>query len=214
MFLRQFGTFLLALLGQSVAAGAQETQEFWPEVQAHIAIDKATKVIASLAPSRSRETREAYQVDGTLLVEHIFTPWFRGRVGYRHAEATDGGRFREDRLMAEQTFRLELPVGFLIDFRTREDFRFLDTGYSTRLRERAQLQRDTTIADYTFTPYASAEIYWDSRYDRFARYRLIGGVTFPIGKSVAFEPYYARQVDFYPSDNIVNAWGLVVYVYF
>src|SRR5262249_34387358 len=122
--------------------------------------------------------------------------------------------FFEDRLLAEQTFRVFLTDRMTADFRTREDFRWLNTGYSMRFRERLQLQRDTTIADYTFQPYASAEIYYDTRYDQFSRYRLIGGATFPILRHVSAEPYYAHQVDFAGSSAVVDAIGFVLHLKF
>ena len=59
-------------------------------------------------------------------------------------------------------------------------------------------------------PYMSAEIYFDTRYDRFNRYRLIAGVSLPIAGPFTLEPYYAYQVDVYPSDKFVNAFGLVL----
>jgi len=83
----------------------------------------------------------------------------RAHAGYRHGAATDGSAFNENRLLAEQTFRLHLPSKVIADYRTREDFRRLNSGFSVRLRERLQIQRDFTIADYTFTPYASSEVF-------------------------------------------------------
>ena len=57
----------------------------------------------------------------------------------------------------------------IVDARTREDFRWLNNGFSVRLRERLQVQRDVRIADYTFTPCSSVELYFDTRYGQFAR---------------------------------------------
>jgi hypothetical protein len=39
---------------------------------------------------------------------------------------------------------LPLPGAVSVVFRTREDFRWLDTGFSARLRERMQVQRNFT----------------------------------------------------------------------
>ena len=102
----------------------------------------------------------------------------------------------------------------MVDFRSREDFRWLDTGFSVRLRERIQVSRETRIGTYAFTPYASTEVYFDTRYDQFARYRLIVGSNFPVYGPVSIEPYLARQVDVAPSGVITDALGLILTVTF
>jgi hypothetical protein len=79
-----------------------------------------------------------------------------------------------------------------------------------RFRERIQVQRDFTIDGYTFTPYASAEVYFDTRYDQFARYRLTAGATLPIHRHFSVEPYLVRQVDFAGNAAITNAIGLIL----
>ena len=112
--------------------------------------------------------------------------------------------------MTEQTFHLPIGLGFSADFRTREDFRWLDSGFSVRLRERMQVQRDVTIGHYLFTPYASAEVYFDTRYNQVSRYRLQAGVSLPVGEHFQVEPYLARQVDTVGSFTITHALGLVL----
>ena len=81
-----------------------------------------------------------------------------------------------------------MGLGFSADFRTREDFRWLNTGFFVRLRERIQVQRDITIATYVFTPYASAEVFFDTQYNRMSRYRLTLGVTLPIDEHFRSSP--------------------------
>jgi len=87
---------------------------------------------------------------------------------------------------------------------------WFDTGFSVWLRERIQVARDFTIADYTFTPYTSAEVYFDTRYGTFSRYRLTLGVTLPIDRYISVEPYLVRQVDWVPAGVITNALGFTV----
>lgn len=160
--------------------------------------------------SRNRDSVAGYQAEVGLTVEHRFTAGFMARGGFRHANATDGGPFRENRLLTEQTFHLPIGLGFSADFRTREDFRWLDTGFSVRLRERLQVQRDVTIGRYVFTPYASAEIFFDTRYDQMSRYRLIIGVSLPVGEHFQVEPSLVRQVDTAGGGAITHALGLVL----
>jgi hypothetical protein len=192
-------------------AEAQDTNEFWPELQVHYWFnDHRSRVIALVASGRNRDTDATYQAEQGLLFEHQFTSYFLGRAGYEHVSATDGGEFFENRALLEQTFRLYLPWQVIGEYRTREDLRWLNTGFSARLRERLQVSRDFTIDRYTFTPYASAEVYFDTRYGTFSRYRLQLGVTLPITRSSSIEPYVVRQDDWIPNGVLTNAFGLTL----
>ena len=192
-------------------AQAEEAHEFWPEVQVHYWFDDhRSRAILMGSLSRNRDSDRTYQAEQGLTFEHRFTDYFLARVGYRHAAATDSSPFTENRLLTEQTFRLHLPSKFIAEYRTREDFRWLNSGFSVRLRERLQIQRDVTIGDYTFTPYGSTEVYFDTRYGTFSRYRLTLGVTLPIDRHISVEPYLARQVDWVPAGIITNALGFTV----
>lgn len=184
--------------------------EAWPEIDLLYRFDDRNKLIGLFDQNRDGDSRGAYQAEVGVTFEHQFTNSFWGRIGYRHANAINGGAFEENRLLLEQTFRVPLPALVKADFRTREDLRWLNTGFSARLRERLQVQRDTTIGNYTFTPYVSAEIYFDTRYGQFARYRLIAGSAFPLTKHIAVEPYFAHQVDFVGGNAIVDALGLIL----
>jgi hypothetical protein len=190
---------------------AEETNEFWPEAQLHYWFnDHRSRVIAMAATSRNRDSDTAYQAEQGLTFEHQFESYFLGRIGYRHGSATDGSSFYENRLLTEQTFRIYLPSKVIAEYRTREDFRWLNTGFSMRLRERGQVQRDVTIGNYTFTPYGSAEVTFDTRYGTFSRYRLTLGVTLPVTHHFYVEPYLARQVDWVPAGVVTNALGFLV----
>jgi hypothetical protein len=206
-------TFALsvALVAMAARADAGETHEFWPELQFHKWFDEQrSRAIFMMSHSRDRDSGSSYQAEVGLTMEHHFTDAIWGRIGYRHGNATNGGPFYENRLLAEQIFRVPLGFGFSADFRTREDFRWLDSGFSVRLRERIQVQRDVTIGDYLFTPYASAEVYYDTKYNQMARYRLIVGVTLPVYRHFSVEPYLARQVDNAGSFTVTNAIGLTL----
>jgi hypothetical protein len=207
-------SLLLAVVVAALSAPrvrAQEANEFWPELQAHYWFnDHRSRAILMAATSRDRDSGTAYQAEQGLTFEHRFASYFLGRIGYRHGSATDGSSFYENRLLTEQTFRLYMPSKVIADYRTREDFRWLGSGFSTRLRERIQIQRDFTIGDYTFTPYTSAEVTFDTRYDAFSRYRLTLGVTLPVTHHLSVEPYLARQVDWQSTGAVTNALGLLV----
>jgi hypothetical protein len=210
-------TFLLlaAATAFGSSARAEETNEVWPEAQIHYWFNEhKSRAILMGSLSRNRDSNTTYQAEQGLTFEHQFADYFVGRIGYRHGASTDGGAYNENRLLLEQIFRLYLPSKVIVDARTREDFRWLDSGFSVRLRERLQVQRDVTIDNYTFTPYTSAEVFFDTRYGQFARYRLTLGVTLPIAKHISVEPYLVRQVDWVPAGVITNALGFILIMAF
>jgi hypothetical protein len=211
--------FVSLLLASAAAFGssahAEESNEVWPEAQVHYWFNEhKSRAILMGSLSRNRDSSTTYQAEQGLTFEHQFTDYFLGRIGYRHGASTEGGAYNENRLLLEQTFRLYLPSKVIVDARTREDFRWLDSGFAVRLRERLQVQRDLTIGNYTFTPYTSAEVFFDTRYGQFARYRLTLGTTFPIDKHISVEPYLIRQVDWVPSGVITNALGFILIMAF
>lgn len=190
---------------------AEDSHQFWPEVQAHYWFNEhRSRAILMTSLSRDRDNIGTFQAEQGLTFEHQFTDWFLGRIGYRHGSSTEGGPFYENRLLLEQTFRVALPAKTFIDYRTRTDFRWLNDGFFVRLRERMQVFRDFEIAGYTFTPYGSAEVFFDTRVGAFNRYRLTAGVTLPIDKHVSVEPYFTRQVDYGPVGAITNALGFIL----
>jgi hypothetical protein len=202
------------LLGTRVEAQPTYNYEFWPEIDLHHWFGPNTQIIVMGSTNRDRDSGSAYQGEFGATVEHRFTDWFRGRIGYRHGNALDGSGFYENRLLTEQTFRMRLPAEVIVGFRTREDFRWLNTGYSMRFRERIQVQRDLIVGRYSFTPYGSTEVYYDTRYGQFSRYRLTAGSTFPTVRGVAVEPYFTHQVDFASGTSITDALGLILHATF
>ena len=129
----------VALLMAGLAAAparAEDANEFWPEAQLQYWFnDHQSRLIGLVASGRNRDTDATYQAEQGVQLEHQFTSYFLGRVGYEHASATDGSGFFENRALLEQTFRLYLPAQVIAEYRTREDFRWLNSGFSARLRE-------------------------------------------------------------------------------
>ena len=211
--IRQMGALLALTLPMTLLASevcAQSSTQFWPELQLHYSVDDRTKVIAMVAGTTEGDGNGLYEGQVGLSVDHRFDSIISGRLGYRHGFAMDGGSFREDRLLLEQYLRFNLPLAVGLEFRTRGEMRWLDTGTSARFRERVMLQREFHIDNYAFSPYVSGEIYFDTRFDQFNRYRLTVGATFPISGSWSVEPNFSRQADSYPNSSYVNAFGLVV----
>jgi len=80
------------------------------------------------------------------------------------------------------------------------------------------LEREYSLGERALVPYASAEIYYDTRFDTFNRYRLTGGVQFHLKKRTSrvldlrrqetIELYYKYQHDSHSNPSRVHAIGL------
>ncbi len=171
-------------------------------------------MIGSASASRYRDSGTTYEGQVGIALDHRIIDWLSLRGGYRHALALDGSSFRENRGLMEQTIHLTVPARLGLDLRTREDLRWLDTGFSARFRERVTLHRDIDLVGYRLTPYFSAEVFFDTRYDQLNRYRLTVGASLPVKAPLSLEPYLTRQTDFIPSLQNTNALGLTAVLTF
>jgi hypothetical protein len=207
----------LMLLTAGADAGAQngtEHAEFWPELQFRYRIDDANS--ATLV-SRLRLTpgpAQMYRAEETLTFSHTFADWLSGGAGFEHRNSTNATPFEEERAIVNQTLRIGLPNDFRVEFRTQEEFRWLLTGFSVRLRERVQALRTVRMESYSFTPYVSTEVFYDSRFGSFARYRLTAGATLPVYHPLSAQPYFMREVNFEGSDIIRDVFGLALIISF
>jgi hypothetical protein len=115
----------------------------------------------------------------------------------------------------EATPRYPLVGGALITDRNRADLRFIEGKFSWRYRNRLTVERTLTSGRIHFTPYARAEAYYDSNYNKFSRVALDAGTIFPVGEHMELEGYYEHQNDTGKSPNRqVNALGAVLTFYF
>jgi hypothetical protein len=203
-------TLLLLANSTVMAQIGTEHAEFWPELEFRYRIDEAN---SATLQSRLRINTGPAQFDRaeqTLTFDHAFAKWLSVGAGFEHRNTTNSTPFEEERALLRQTMRIALPGAFRVGFRTQEEFRWLLTGFSMRFRERAEVQRQVKIETYSFSPYASTEVFWDSRFGSFARYRLEVGATLPVYRALSVQPYFMREVNFGGSNIIRDVVGLVL----
>lgn len=149
------------------------------------------------------------------------------RAGYRFGTSvgeTDDP-YTENRILTEQTLRKSLPGKFLLSDRNREDLRFINGDFSFRYRNRVTIEREFRLKQRTLTPYASGEIYYDTRYRAWNRNRLTAGIQTSLRRGpilkmllpkrqVILDLYYMRQNDSRSQTQHVNALGAALAFYF
>jgi hypothetical protein len=187
-----------------------ETTEFWPELEFDYRIDDDNSLSLSSLVRESTDSRQLYRAEQEVVFNHTFADWFSAGAGYHHGNSTNASPYEDDDALLTQALHVGLPADFKVDFRTREEFRWLLSGFSFRLRERAKVQRQIRIEDYSFTPFAYAEVFYGSRYDTISRYRLEAGVTLPAYRALSVQPYYMREVSYTGNNTIRDVVGLVL----
>lgn len=118
----------------------------------------------------------------------------------------------------EPIFTLNYPlpkVGLLLSDRNRADLNWRGGGFTWRYRNRVQLERTIKLGSYHPSPYASAEFFYNSQYDKWSDTAIYVGCYFPFGKHFQFNPYYEHQNSTGTSPNqVYNQLGLMLNMYF
>ncbi len=108
----------------------------------------------------------------------------------------------------ELTPRFPLPAKLLLSNRNRLDLRWVNGAFSWRYRNRFALEREFGIGEKcALTPYASGELYYDSRFHTWNRNRYGYGLQTTFNRRLMIDAYYMRQNDSRSSPPHVNAIG-------
>jgi len=231
LFAASFSVFFM-LTG---TANSQETtHQIWPELDVYIRLKPAARLFFSASPVFSNETDAYMESSVGAFIEVGVLPilrkkslqksydsdklrYLRTRIGYERVfvrEKGVGNDLSEQRLAADLTARCFIPLDILAALRNRFDFRWLDSDFSWRYRLRLWLERESQIGSFTFSPYAMAELFYDSRHQSFSRTRYQAGVSIPVTKWLVPEAYFLYEINRHPSTSYLDAIGLVVTMYF
>jgi Protein of unknown function (DUF2490) len=223
-----------ALLAPAGAARADSEQEFWPQASAFVQLQPTLRAYldASYALGKESEYRTGdftAALDLSLkpiLRRHLLTEdWQRSRyswvrAGYTlvaKAERGEGPQAfdkKEGRLFLALHGKAPLPAEVWLEGRARADLRWIGDDRSTRYRLRLEATRETTVAEHIVVPYANAEVFYDTRYDGWARTLAQAGVEVTADRHLRFEFYLARQLDRLPATSALNALGVVAKFYY
>jgi len=124
--------------------------------------------------------------------------------------------YNEDMFFAELHRRILMKWLILFSQRVRFDNRWLgeDPIYSYRFRYRAMFEREFLKGKTSVIPYISAEPFWDSRYDKLNRVRIIGGSTVSWKQRFALEGNLTYQHFSKSSSPNIIALNAILHLYF
>jgi hypothetical protein len=214
------------------AAFAADSSELWPELSAFITMTPATRIYLDSSYARDTEA-DTRTLDLSAYVDISIEPivreqlrtadWQRSRflwarLGYTHVVKADGGTdspyVAENRGILSLYARAELPSEVWLEARARVDLRWISGDYSNRYRFRLEASREFTVLEHTVVPYFNAEAFYDTRYDGWARALYQAGAEITVNKGFRYEIFLARQNDRQPSEQTLDALGLVAKWYF
>jgi hypothetical protein len=191
------------------AGTAESTQEaqFLPEVDAYLKLNPYIRV--SFQAKDTREGGDPTQAEIGPSMEFYLKPLVRLKeitvfdlddakarplvltAGYRYLAAP--GKPGTNRIPIAVTSHVPLTAKLLLTDRNRADLDWSDGSFTWRYRNMLSLERTVAIRSYHFIPYASAEIYYESQYNKVSTTEIYVGTHLPMGKHIQLAPYYEHQ---------------------
>jgi len=112
-------------------------------------------------------------------------------IGYRYLPYPDEPS--ANRLEPYVTFNVGTPGRLLASDKSRADLDWQNGNFSWHYRNRVTVERTWRIRTYHFSPYASAEFWYQSQYAKWSETAIYTGCSLPLGKHFDFNPYYEHQ---------------------
>lgn len=236
-YLQLICSVLFISLGVSNTSKAQNTSfEFWPETDIWYRLNPSWRLSAFMPFTKYNESKNR-DFNIYLQVDFAFgptrTPFFNRRMDDNKEQKLKGWLARggymtgwslydlgesytEDMLFAEIHKRIPFKNEVLFSQRIRYDTRWIgqDPKFSYRLRYRIMIEKDFTVGRRHIVPYLNVEPFWDSRYSKVVKTRVIGGTTISWGPRVAIEGNITYQYDeTYDTPNLY-ALNIILHIFF
>lgn len=135
-------------------------------------------------------------------------------IGYRYLPEANGGA-ATNRLEPVATLRFPFTHKLAVSDRNRFDLDWKSHGFTWRYRNKLQIEGPIKVRSYHLSPYAAAELFYESQYGKIADTALFAGCIFPIKKHVQLDPYYEHQNETgkKPNDQL-NQFGIILNLFF
>ena len=224
-------TALLLLLGSDVFAQSSDAaKEFWPQVKTVIDILPKTRIELEGTKQDGEDlarTQKKFGVIGTYRMKRLINGPLMDiddtknyalvlGAGYEHIFTDDNGSEKsENRILIQAIPHYSIPrVGLLLQDRNKVEFRWVNSVYSTRYRNKLTIERPLKVERVKFTPYASGELFYDGQHHKWNENQYAFGVIFPFKKLLSVDVYFLRQNCTTCKEEHVNAFGLTLTFFF
>jgi hypothetical protein len=134
--------------------------------------------------------------------------------GYEFIQTDRNGSTKsEHRIMLQGSPKYLVPFKFLAQDRNRVEFRWVDSAYNFRYRNKLTVDRPLSVDKFRFTPYASGELFWDRNHSSWNENQYAFGVEFPYRKLFMLDVYYLHQNCTTCSEKSTNVFGITANFY-
>jgi hypothetical protein len=135
--------------------------------------------------------------------------------GYEFLRTTQSGEVHhENRITIDMTPGLRLHPSILLRDRSWLELRWIDGTYSTTYRNLLTVERDFLVHNFRFTPYGSAEVFYDGPKHSWDQEWYTVGVQLPSKRLFMLETYYRREHCKTCTPTNWNAAGVTLNFYF
>ncbi len=198
---------LILLMLLCKTGSAQQEVQFLPEVDAYLKLNPNLRV--SFQAKDTRDGGVPTQAEIGPSMEFYLKPLIRLReitlfdlddaksrplvltAGYRYLSSPTSPP--TNRIPLAATSHLPIKARLLLSDRNRADLDWSSGNFTWRYRNMLSLERTLAIRSYHPIPYANAEFYYESQYQKWSTTELYAGCLFTMGKHFEFDPYYEHQ---------------------
>ena len=180
----------------------------WPEVDAHVQLPSHLRVLAFAGTEQGvgfpyqqwyGAVGLGYQLKSILRphlenIDQDKEHYFVLGGGYEYLRTTKLGKLtHENRFTLDLTFNYRPPLRFLLRDRNWTELRWIDGKYSTTYRNMLSVERDFLVRGFRFTPYGSAEFFFDTTKHSWDERWYTAGIQWPYRHLLMLDTYYRRE---------------------
>jgi len=213
--------------GQST--GAATENEAWPEADFHVEFPSHLRLL-TFAGVEQAVGYPFQQWYAAAALEYQFKPILRPHWinidpdkehyllfggGYEFLRTTHSGQVsHEDRITMDATPGFRPLSRLLLRDRNWVEFRWIDGGYSTTYRNMVSAEGDARVHGVRFSPYGTAEIFYDGQKHSWDQEWYTAGVLWPYKRIFMLDTYYRRERCPTCTPQNWNAGGLTLHFFF
>lgn len=220
-------TILCLTLGWGQTSSTET--EIWPEVDAHVQLPSHLRVLAfgGLEQGIDYPFQQWYSAAALgsqfkpILMKHLLNidpdkeHYLVFGGGYEFLRTAQSGEVHhENRITIDATPGFRPSARFLLRDRNWVELRWIDRKYSTTYRNQLSVERDFLVHEVRFTPYGSAEIFYDGPKHSWDQEWYTAGVQLPSKRLFMLETYYRREHCKTCTPTNWNAAGVTLNFYF
>jgi hypothetical protein len=182
--------------------------EVWPEVDAHVQFASNLRVLAftGLEQGVGYSFQQWYTAAALgyqfkpILREHLrnIDPdkerHFLFGGGYEFLRTSQSGTVKdENRITVDMTLGFRPTSTFLARDRNWVELRWINGAYSTTYRNMLSVERDFLVHGFRFTPYGSAEVFYNGAQHSWNQEWYTAGIEWPYKRLLMVDTYYRRE---------------------